>query len=315
MYLLCLYNFFDYHMVDIGDNSFECNVCLNKFSSEGVREPKICIPCGHTICAECLNGLSSSRMSGPSCPSCRVPLALDATTRKVICPTNYALVTVIQVMEQKALLQKFGRSSESGMDDIRALLASLKTERARVANEYGELQSQVSQLEQLLIGEKSKLLYVTKALNELDLRISDVEGGRNNSEIASSRANISSKPCTVVSGPSVEAQHSLRITSSIKGDKVATDQFFIPEPLNRPFDPFTAVDLFDPFATPSSSNVSFPSESSSSTNAAIAVQKSPFDAFFGDAFSCPRGIPQQEIAQNTSSNVANYTYDPFSELS
>jgi uncharacterized Zn finger protein (UPF0148 family) len=336
-------------MVDI-DNSFECNVCLNKFTSEGVREPKICIPCGHTICTECLNGIISSRMSGPSCPSCRIPLALDAATRKVICPTNYALVTVIQVMEQKALLQKFGRASESGVDDSRELLASLKTERARVANECGELQSQVSQLEQLLIGEKSKLLYVMKAMNELDLRISDIEGGRSTSKPASSRANSLSKPYSVVNGPSVSTQDSLQMTSSMKRDKAATDPFFIPEPPNRPTDPFgihssssisfrsasssSATDpffipeppnqptdpftalVFDPFGTHSSSSVSFRSASSSSTTA-IAVQKSPFDDFIGDVFPRRQGIPQPKISgnENASFKVAQIPYDPFAEFS
>jgi len=144
-----------------------------------------------------------------------------------VCPTNYALVNVVQVMEQKALLQKFGRTAEA-VEDGKELLASLKTERARILNEHKELSSQVSQLEQLLISEKSKLLYVAKTMNELDLRIADLENGR--------ARGLSSVPALPFSP---------NMTSS-SGNKSHAD--ICAQPASSP-DPFSVFDAYDPFAS------------------------------------------------------------------
>ena len=56
-------------------------------------------------------------------------------------------------------------------------LASLHTEKDRVQNVVNELKSQVSQLEQLVLVEKTKLRYAILSMAETDARINDIQSG------------------------------------------------------------------------------------------------------------------------------------------
>ena len=54
-------------------------------------------------------------------------------------------------------------------------LESLYSERTRIKKEVTDLQSQVSQLEQLVVVEKSKLTYALNSLSQIDMKITDVK--------------------------------------------------------------------------------------------------------------------------------------------
>ncbi|KAH3950471.1 hypothetical protein HBI24_118340 [Parastagonospora nodorum] len=52
--------------------AFYCSICLN----ENVLQPIIAIPCGHTICHECIRGLIRHSLCRAKCPLCRRWLSL-----------------------------------------------------------------------------------------------------------------------------------------------------------------------------------------------------------------------------------------------
>lgn len=47
--------------------AFYCSICLN----EDVLQPIIAIPCGHTLCHECVRGLIRNSLCRAKCPLCR----------------------------------------------------------------------------------------------------------------------------------------------------------------------------------------------------------------------------------------------------
>lgn len=110
------------------------------------------------------------------CPSCKVRLLVDPTTKKPHCPINYALVSVLQAWPTHTDSYSGGHTSRNDAVKNAELLSSLKSERTRINNEATEIQSQISQLEQIILSEKVKFAHNLKLKTEIDLRISDLEG-------------------------------------------------------------------------------------------------------------------------------------------
>lgn len=104
----------------------ECKVCLEDYDAE--RRPRN-LPCGHTFCSLCLDGLIS--LGSLSCPTCRRKhYGMDATFFQI----NYAL---------EELLSQMKIGSESA-EDVSETLASLREEQG------GGIASTTSQCDDLL---------------------------------------------------------------------------------------------------------------------------------------------------------------------
>jgi hypothetical protein len=158
-------------------SELECSVCLEKFTPDGPKMPRICIPCGHSFCNTCIEEISNT--SKAACPTCKTYMLIDKSTNKPKCPVNYSLVTVIQALDQKFLVKSNPEMDLDNNKNTEHILASLKSERNRLVNEQSELQSQILQLEQIVHIEKSKLHHLNKALQDIDFNITKIEFSKN----------------------------------------------------------------------------------------------------------------------------------------
>ncbi|NXG08598.1 TRI59 protein, partial [Sakesphorus luctuosus] len=78
------------------EEELTCAVCCGIF-----RDPRV-LPCSHTFCRECLQGvLQLSPLSRLRCPSCRAVLDLPAPTALQALPTSFALRAVIEKWQQR----------------------------------------------------------------------------------------------------------------------------------------------------------------------------------------------------------------------
>lgn len=104
------------------ENSFECPICFDADAN-----PTIIIPCGHTVCGECVQKLIDPTMRGnedgsdetrtPKCPHCRGPLKARLITDykhfcKVHCPER---LDPADLEDDEVSVQDSG--SDSGFDD------------------------------------------------------------------------------------------------------------------------------------------------------------------------------------------------------
>lgn len=158
-------------------SELECSVCLEKFTPDGHKMPRICIPCGHSFCNTCIEEIAN--ISKAACPTCKTYMFVDKSTNKPKCPVNYSLVTVIQALDQKFLVKSNPEMDLDNNKNTEHILASLKSERNRLVNEQSELQSQILQLEQIVHIEKSKLHHLNKALQDIDFNITKIEFSKN----------------------------------------------------------------------------------------------------------------------------------------
>ena len=80
--VLCLLNVFFLFQV------YECPICL-----ELLKEPKLLISCGHSLCEKCLEAIKSSDTY--ICPQCRT-----VSNKTVV---NYTVKNALEVFQQKSL--------------------------------------------------------------------------------------------------------------------------------------------------------------------------------------------------------------------
>ncbi|XP_075259190.1 uncharacterized protein LOC142351015 isoform X2 [Convolutriloba macropyga] len=73
-------------MAEGGVNFTDCSICLETF-----KTPRI-LPCGHTLCTECLESLMTAEISQRSCPECRKAIPTQGIEEF---PVNYALTSAI----------------------------------------------------------------------------------------------------------------------------------------------------------------------------------------------------------------------------
>lgn len=71
-------------------NLLDCPICLETYSSVGDHLPRVCVPCGHTVCNLC-----GSDETIRKCPICRMDLLVEEITRTTILPVNYSLIAII----------------------------------------------------------------------------------------------------------------------------------------------------------------------------------------------------------------------------
>ena len=76
-------------MAEGGVNFTDCSICLETF-----KTPRI-LPCGHTLCTECLESLMTAEISQRSCPECRKAIPTQGIEEF---PVNYALTSVRNVL-------------------------------------------------------------------------------------------------------------------------------------------------------------------------------------------------------------------------
>ncbi|XP_066181782.1 tripartite motif-containing protein 59 isoform X1 [Sylvia atricapilla] len=77
------------------EEELSCAICCEIFS-----EPRV-LPCSHTFCRPCLQGLLRSPRQLLSCPSCRAPLAVPSAGPEAL-PVNFAIQAVIDKCRQEA---------------------------------------------------------------------------------------------------------------------------------------------------------------------------------------------------------------------
>ncbi|DBA70274.1 TPA: tripartite motif containing 71, E3 ubiquitin protein ligase [Trebouxia sp. C0005] len=103
---------FSQQVADGMEKILECPVCLDAFqASQECRRPH-CLPCGHSLCCECLDGMLRISRSRRSCPACRYPLKADQVARY---PRNFALEQVVFHLEQAKQGASATRSAASGV--------------------------------------------------------------------------------------------------------------------------------------------------------------------------------------------------------
>ncbi|NXC56707.1 TRI59 protein, partial [Aleadryas rufinucha] len=93
------------------EEELTCAICCELF-----EEPRV-LPCSHTFCRPCLQGLLRPSEAFPSgsclsCPSCRAVLAVPAAGPQAL-PINFALKAVIDKWQQEKLAQA-GAEAEVG---------------------------------------------------------------------------------------------------------------------------------------------------------------------------------------------------------
>jgi hypothetical protein len=79
----------------------DCTVCYLKFASQPItRVPKM-LPCGHTLCRQCVESLAIRGKL--SCPLCRVEVRLG-TDGTATLPTNHSLLDVLEAPAAELLV-------------------------------------------------------------------------------------------------------------------------------------------------------------------------------------------------------------------
>lgn len=69
----------------------ECGICFQRFSfRHGRRKPKV-LPCGHSLCVDCVTAVFSRARQ---CPTCRVPVPYGVEVGSL--PSNYSLLEVLE---------------------------------------------------------------------------------------------------------------------------------------------------------------------------------------------------------------------------
>jgi hypothetical protein len=99
------------------ERSFECPVCFDQFSP---KVKPLLIPCGHTVCAPCLENLKRDRII--ECPVCRTPhhnLNLSALS------PNYALM-------QNENVTRTSSSLEDKIEDLHKQISGLQNFQSKV---------------------------------------------------------------------------------------------------------------------------------------------------------------------------------------
>ena len=97
-----------------GTSSNECSVCLEEFTKEGDRCPKL-LPCGHTLCVSCLGAVSqliSLKGLEIQCPECRVYHVLPPTGPKGF-PTNSYILHILDL--EKKITEKENENRQTVM--------------------------------------------------------------------------------------------------------------------------------------------------------------------------------------------------------
>jgi hypothetical protein len=64
------------------ENSYRCIIC-DEFYNEKNKKPSCLVPCGHTICQECINSLSNN-----NCPTCRTEFNKNVTNWETLKTMN-----------------------------------------------------------------------------------------------------------------------------------------------------------------------------------------------------------------------------------
>ncbi len=85
--------------MDVGSIT-ECSVCLETFSQDGDRVPKL-LPCSHTLCLGCLMEL----VKGPKvdCPECRQEHRLSHGAAGSFPSNRYGVCVCVEVCVQERL--------------------------------------------------------------------------------------------------------------------------------------------------------------------------------------------------------------------
>jgi len=90
------------------DSIGTCTICYERFEESGIREPRS-LPCGHTFCRRCLEGVLRHDKS-PVCPSCRAPLQLRSID---VIPKNYTVIDIIRDNRMKSSSSEAAPTSSS----------------------------------------------------------------------------------------------------------------------------------------------------------------------------------------------------------
>ncbi|XP_034231341.1 RING finger protein 141-like [Thrips palmi] len=69
-----------------GTKAMECHICMEDFDST-LRRPKCIVPCGHTVCQQCLGNLKNQ-----VCPVCRKEFSGPLTSLL----DNYAVLNLVE---------------------------------------------------------------------------------------------------------------------------------------------------------------------------------------------------------------------------
>ena len=75
-------------------SSAKCNVCMEEFTKEGERCPKL-LPCTHTVCLWCLTRLQGHRIR---CPECRLPHQVPGIGPRGF-PTNRYVLEILDLLK------------------------------------------------------------------------------------------------------------------------------------------------------------------------------------------------------------------------
>jgi hypothetical protein len=78
---------------EIETKTLECKVCMEQFQISNSAYTPHMLPCGHSFCLRCLQGLVSLPQSRRCCPLDRRPISSDISTF----PVNFSLIDVLAV--------------------------------------------------------------------------------------------------------------------------------------------------------------------------------------------------------------------------
>lgn len=91
-------------MISMDNELFDCDICCEQFSETGAHVPLV-LPCGHTLCRQCVG-----RLHNPECPTCKHPLQSVTTagvtgTSSMIFPRNNWLIRCLLAQQSSSKKQ------------------------------------------------------------------------------------------------------------------------------------------------------------------------------------------------------------------